>query len=479
MAPDGKDSHAAVPQVDAPSATSRWVGLIGRLRGRPFARAVATLAGATALAQAISFAASPLLTRLYTPDDFGIASVFVSLLSLAVGASALRYDLAIPLPDDDTTARALLSVSLSCVLLTSAVVGAAVTGWGDRLVVWTNTPGLEPFLWLLVPAFLVAGVHQVLTFWAVRARAYGRLARTRLSRNLGAATAQCILGVAGAGPMGLLVGELIGQGAGTATLAALARRRGESAGVPERVANALRAARAYYRFPVFLAGSSLLNSGGLFLPPILLARGYGAEAAGLFALAQRILEAPVRLVGLSISQVYLAEAAAVAREDAPRLAGMYFGTAKKLFVVGSIPVLAGGLVSPWLFGILFGADWSEAGTVAQALSWYVAVRFVAYPLSQTLNILGRQGLQMASDVFRFVAVLTLIPIGGHLGLPAIDTVRLFALGMGVSYLVLFLMGARAVSRASHGKRQSAETAPTHAAPRRALRSGHAADASER
>src|SRR5690606_18601393 len=163
MVSDGKNGHLAVLRdVRTASMTSWWARLLVRLRAGPFARAVATLAGATAVAQAISLAASPLLTRLYTPDDFGIASVFVSFLSLAVGVSALRYGLAIPLPEDDAVARGLLTISLSCVLATTLALAVVVAGFGYGIVEWFNAPGLGPFLWLLPAGLLVAGIHQVL-----------------------------------------------------------------------------------------------------------------------------------------------------------------------------------------------------------------------------------------------------------------------------------------------------------------------------
>lgn len=453
MPADVRDERASddIGELRSPLMTSSWSRRLIALRLRPFARAVAVVAAGSALGQTVTIIASPLIARLYSPADFGIASVYVSLLSLAVVVSALRYDTAIPLPADEAIARGLLDLSFFVALVTTALVAAAVAICGDSLVEWSNAPGLRPLLWLLPPGFLIAASYQVLTSWCVRERAYERIARAHLARGIGIVTTQCGLGVFGAGPIGLLVGDMLGQGAGTATLASLAgnwRLRTEWRG---RLVNALRAARVYYRFPAFLAGSSLLSAGGVFLPPILLARHYGPDVAGLFALAQKVVEAPVRLIGQSVAQVYFAEAAAVAREDAARLPRMFFGAARKLFIVGSIPVLIGGLASPWLFDAVFGASWRDAGTVARALSWYVAARFVAYPLSHTLNIVGRQELQMGWDLLRFSAVLGTIPIGARAGWAAGQTIQVFALAMAAAYLILFLLGVREVGRISRGR----------------------------
>ncbi len=61
-------------------------------------RAVAVLVTGTAFGQLIVLAASPLVTRLYTPADFGVLGVFSAFLGILGIAVTLRYELAIPLP---------------------------------------------------------------------------------------------------------------------------------------------------------------------------------------------------------------------------------------------------------------------------------------------------------------------------------------------------------------------------------------------
>lgn len=64
------------------------------------------LVGGTTGAQLLAVLAAPLLTRLYTPEDFGLLAVYASLLGLIAVIASLRYELAIPLPTDDTEAAA-------------------------------------------------------------------------------------------------------------------------------------------------------------------------------------------------------------------------------------------------------------------------------------------------------------------------------------------------------------------------------------
>ena len=62
-----------------------------------FARSVSVLVGGTAAGQIIVMAASPILTRLYSPEDFGLLSVYAGLLGILGVIASLRYQLATPL----------------------------------------------------------------------------------------------------------------------------------------------------------------------------------------------------------------------------------------------------------------------------------------------------------------------------------------------------------------------------------------------
>ena len=81
---------------------SRFPGrLLGILPKGRFARSVAVVTAGAALGQGLVLVSAPLLTRLYTPADFGVLAVYGSLVSLVAVVSAMRYELAIALPGYD------------------------------------------------------------------------------------------------------------------------------------------------------------------------------------------------------------------------------------------------------------------------------------------------------------------------------------------------------------------------------------------
>ncbi|MBZ0251999.1 MAG: oligosaccharide flippase family protein, partial [Candidatus Methylomirabilis sp.] len=104
---------------------------------------------ATALSQGLVVLASPALTRLYEPADFGALAVFVSLISALVVVGTGRYELATPLPDSDEEAAQVLALALGFAGATALAAAAAAFAFGDRIAEALGAPTLAPHLWML------------------------------------------------------------------------------------------------------------------------------------------------------------------------------------------------------------------------------------------------------------------------------------------------------------------------------------------
>lgn len=408
----------------------------GILPGGRFGHAVMVLAGGTALSQFVVLLASPLLTRLYTPDDFGVLAVFAALLGMLGLAVCLRYEIAVPMAEDDATAANLVAVSLLAALLFSLAVGLAVALGGTTITRWVNAPALDPWLWLLPVGLFASGCYLSLSHWAIRRRAFGRITRTRITQSLGQATTQLGLGWFGAGPVGLLIGQIIGQSAGVTGLAAMAYRGEHRRFAAIRPGTLARAAARFRRQPLFGTGAALLNGSARLLPALLIAALYGTQVAGWFALSQRVLGAPMRLLGGAVAHAYLGEAPRLAPGDAYAL---YMATTWRLLALGALSLGVIVLAGPQLFAFVFGAAWSETGRYAQFLGLMYLGQLAVSPTSQTLMIMERQDLQLAWDVLRFVALLLIFWAGYALAWSPLQTIAVLSIGMTVCYAALFAL----------------------------------------
>lgn len=401
------------------------------------------LASGTALGQAVVVAVSPLLTRLFTPEDFGLLAAYGAVLSMLLSVASLRYHLAIPLPKDDRDGFLLLVASLGIVVLVTGVLAAVLALLGPALFTALSAPDLIPHGWILVLGVFGAGAYQALSYWAIRRQAFRPLAVTKVTQGVVLALSQVGIGLVISGPFGLLFGDALGRSAGTGMLARLTFRNLD---VTAKTSwnSVKRLLIRYRRFPTYSTVSALLNTGGLQLPALLLLSFHGPQVAGWYALTMRVFGVPMSLLGTSASQVFTSSIAEIARTgQSPRR--LYTRTALRLFAIG-IPI-AGllALVGPTLFSWVFSAEWSVSGAYARILAPMFLVQFVASPLSQTLNVLERQDIQFGWDAFRLVLVAGTLFAMNALGLDATASVMGLSASLLVAYVVLYLICIKVVS----------------------------------
>jgi O-antigen/teichoic acid export membrane protein len=401
-------------------------------------RAVVLLASGTVASQAIVVLASPLLTRLYTPEDFGILAVFSALLGVLGLVVCLRYEVAIPLAEDETTAVNLVALNVVTALLVSAVVGLVVWRWGDAISAWTNAEALRRWIWLLPLGLFTFGCYTTLRHWAVRRQAFGHIVRTRLSQAIGQVAAQVGLGWLIPGPVGLLVGQVVGHSAGITSLGSSFYRNERQRLGALSVNGMIRAAARFWRLPTLATGASLLSAARM-LPSLFFAVIYGAQVAGWFLLAQRVVAMPMRLLGVSVGQVYLSEAPRLYRADHARMYALFMSTTGRLFAVGILSMGIVALVGPELFAMVFGDEWTETGRYARFLAPMYIAQLAVSPTGETLTIVERQDLRLAWDAVS-CGTLMLIFFGAYwLGWSALHTVIVLSIGMTLCYLGLFVL----------------------------------------
>ncbi len=421
-------------------ATDKLHQLMTQLRSGSFLGNVLVLAGGTGLAQLIVVLLTPVLTRIYTPSEFGVLTVFISVMGLLFVISALRYEIAIPLPSSSAMAINLTVLGVLIVMALSLITGLIVFLFGADIVQRFSSPELAPYLWFFPVALLTGGWFQVLSYWFIRKSQFKRLTQAKVSQSASMVGGQLLLGWLHLGAVGLVAGYVLGRITAGAVLLKTLLREDRFLLVDVSLQNIKEAAVRYRRFPLISSWSALLNQGGLQAAPLLFAALFGAQVAGWFGLAQRVAGIPLSLIGRSVSQVYLGEASRLRNEDPSAMLQLFLRTASKLFLYVGVPLLLGGLTSPWVFGFIFGEQWITSGWYIVALLPMFLGQMVVTPLSQTLNILERQDLQLLWDISRLVMVVGVIFLANNiLHLTSLYVLALYGAGMFVMYIALFLM----------------------------------------
>lgn len=375
---------------------------LNSLRQNSFIRSVSVLVGGTVLGQAIAILILPILTRLYTPNDFSVLAVYAGLLSVVSVVACLRFDIAIPLPEREEDGINLLALALLLAFAVSLLIAIPCLLAPAWVAGTLKQPLLEPYLWLLPLGVLLMSACSALQFWVTRQKSFRLIARTRVTQSLGGAAAQLGFGWAGLTPAGLIVGQMISSGAGAFGLGW--RTFVDSRALLSKVSviEMRRIFHVYDRFPKYASLESFANNAAIQVPVLIIAAAALGPEAGYLALAMRVMQAPMGLIGGAIGQVYFSRAPEEHRSG--RLGVFTAGILGGLMKAGVGPLAFAGIVAPAIFAIVFGESWGRAGVlVAWMTPWFI-LQFLASPVSIALYVTNHQKqafvLQLFGVVFR-------------------------------------------------------------------------------
>lgn len=392
----------------------RGAGLSERFRfvvSSSIVRSVGLLAGSTAVAQVILGGTLPIATRLYTPHDFSLLAVFTAMTSLLSVSICLRYDIAVALPEKAEDGAALVVLSIGLTLFFSALIALPILiapAWSAALI---GQSEMASVLWLLPVACVLAGAYSALQFWNVRDKAFSILAKNRIAQAIFSSVCQIGLGVARAGPIGLILGQTISMGGGAVLLGYRFVVKGDAA----RGAcwpRMWEMARQYKRFPAFSTIEAFSNSAGLYFPIILLGALAEKSEAGFVALAMYGLQVPMTLLGNAVSQVYVSHGPAELR--AGRLPAFTIKVLSGLMKTGVGPLICLAIIASPLFEFVFGRDWTRAGYLVMWMTPWFVFQFLASPLSLALHISNRLALAMGLQIFGAVLRTASVMLAYHL-----------------------------------------------------------------
>ena len=397
-----------------------------------FGRQVSVLAIGTSLGQIAALAGSPVLTRLYSAEQFGQVAAFTAVLLFFGAILSLRYEIAILLPEDNQTAANVTVLSLVIVLLLSLIIGLALPltpNWGGQLA------QIRSYLWLMPIAAFGLGFYQVMSYWALRHKAFTQVARTKLTQPLSRLATQIVLGIFKWGALGLLLGETIGRINGGASLARTAWTENKLDFRAVSWDGLRTAASRYRRFPLVLSPAALINAAGSSVPILLFGLWFGPTVLGWYALVDRTEGIPAVLIGQAVSQVYSAEAARLATADPVQLNRLFSRTVWHLSLIAIVPAAIMGVIAAPLFSFVFGSSWHEAGVYAQLLIVMQFLGFVSWPVNPTLSILERQSIQLTWDIGRGTLAIGTLIVCHLMNLGARQTIFAYGCAMSIAYLM--------------------------------------------
>ena len=408
---------------------------------RSFVRNVTVLTSATVATQAITMAFSPLITRLYSPEAFGIQGVFVSIMAIMGTIASMSYPIAIILPKSDSDALGLAHLSIYLGIVTSILVTIILFFFGFDILALLNAENISYLMYLIPLAMFISVVGDTVSQWLIRKKAFFLSARVSVWSALLINPIKTGLGLIHPTATVLIITNMLG-GLLTTALLMLGLRKSRINNQTERHISSPKLstwalAKRYSDFPFLRTPQGLLNAVSQSLPVMMLATYFSPANVGFYSIASTVLVLPTVLIGSAVMQVFYPRIneAIQRREDAKAL--IIKGTIG-LGISGILPFAAVIIAGPSLFEFIFGSGWSTAGVYAQWLAPWLFFQYINKPAVSAIPSLQLQGGLLIYELFSTASKFLALYLGYAVFESDIAAIALFSTFGVLAYVWLIL-----------------------------------------
>lgn len=390
------------------------------------------LAGSTAAAKLFSFLTMPLITRLYTPDEFGDLSFFLSLVSILVPFATLRYSLAIPLVKNDLLAINLFYACLFIIIFVVTLFTIILS-----IIVSTDylpTNSLHENWVLLILAIILLAIFEVYNFWALRKNVFNVIANTKMLQSFTGDLIKLYFGYLGFNSIGLIIGSIIYQSGGFLIYIKIFFEDIIKNMKRIRLKKILFILKHYSDIPKYRLPSQILLVFSMHSSILYFQAVYDSKTTGQLGLALMATALPITLLGHTSGEAYYAEISRLGRRRASDIYELTKKISLKLFFLSLIPIFILHFFGPSLFILFFGHEWELAGQFSSHLSLYLLTQFISTPFVNVFNVLGQQNIFFRINLIRFLVLFAVFYFSFTLDLSSESTIQLYSYLLSTVYL---------------------------------------------
>ncbi|MEN2996836.1 MAG: oligosaccharide flippase family protein [Acetomicrobium sp.] len=408
---------------------------------KPFVRNVTIVASGTAAAQGITMAFSPLITRIYGPEAFGLLGIFQSLVAILAPIAALAYPIAIVLPKEDSEAKGLVKLSfLVSAAIFCAVVVVMLTG-GEKLLALLDSEAIAPYVMLIPLSMVFAAYMQIGQQWLIRKKQFAIIARVAVLQSFLLNAAKTVIGWVNPGGAVLVMLATLGHGLHAAMLWVGIKKSGTfTRNLPPQRTLQLslkNLAKQYHDFPLYRTPQLFINATSQSLPTLMLASFFGPSSAGFYTICRTVLSMPSRLIGQAVGDVFYPRVTEASHrgEDVPKL---ILKATLALAAVGFLPFAVVVAFGPQLFAFVFGGEWRVAGEYARWISVWMFFQFINKPSVMAIPALKLQKFFLIYELFSTASKVLALFIGFSIFSSDIIAIALFSMFGVFAYVFLII-----------------------------------------
>lgn len=405
-----------------------------------FRRNVAILMSGSSISQAIPVIASPILTRFYSPEDFGTFALYLSLSSFFSTISTGRYEHAIVLPKKESNAINLLGITIIFSLFFSLFIFFLFFVFNNQITIMLGNPKISSWLYF-IPLFVsIMSLYNTFFYWDVRNKLYGKIFYSKISNSFVTAIINIKMGLINMGTSGLVLGNIFGHFVATIVLVKSSFLNLKTMFNSLSMIKMKQMMFKYKNFPLKTVPSAIVNSlynnGKFFIFALFLL----PEVMGFLYLTYRVLMMPVTIISSNMANVLFQESSILI--NSANMKDTYIKMKKVFFtlIIAALPItVAIYFLGEFFFSFFFGSKWAVAGKYASLLCLAFFAQFCCSPFCKIFYVINKQGTYLIWEVFRFILVFLPFSILGLSGYSVNTMIFSLSLTISLSYFVLIFL----------------------------------------
>lgn len=392
-----------------------------------FNKNIVILSSGTLISQGLLVLISPILTRLYSPEAFGVLAVFTSIVTIFAALFTGKYEQALFLPKQDNHAINLMVFSIFLSLICSVALFGLMICFYDKFASLLRLSHSSSYILLYVPLMtFFIGAYSCFQLWFQRKEAYSVLSVNAVIQSVILITTNILFAFIGIRALGLIWGYVTSVVLAALVMISVFIKRYHNNDFLKNISwkRAFNMAIEYKRFPQYIIWAELLVILSQQLTPLLLTSLFTPVIVGYFSFSNRILRIPSIIFASSIWGIYRNEAVK-AYNIGISLRPVYISTLKRLVAVGVLPYFIISIFGATIFSFVFGNAWRMSGIYAQIMALFLFTELIAFPLSGTFIVCGKQRTFLLIQIITVTLGMGSIVIGKIIG-TAITSVILFS-----------------------------------------------------
>lgn len=389
-------------------------GLLGE---DSFRRNLAITFSGQAVGQVVGFLFTPFIARAYGPENYGIFSLFVAVTTNLFSVATLQ------LPTGYVAARSpkelyvLLQITFISLIFFTSIFSIVIFFFKEPLLNVLDAGSLSYLIYLVPIYALFMGFDYMMLGWNIYLKEFGRGAIAKISSVvISKSTTLLYALIAAPSPIGLIAGSFLIYPLESA-IKFSRQVRSEFSNVNKLPSwqETKTTLQHYKSYPLFVTPGLLVASINGQLPVYFFSIYFQNSFVGLFSLANSIVTVPVSVITNSTTTVFLQKAAETLRTNPLLLKDLVMELHKKLFLICFIPLSLFAFASTWLFVLVFGIQWQEAGWIAAFLSISTILSAPQQPLSVLFRLLNKEHKNLTLNAVSILMRALGLSVGAFFG----------------------------------------------------------------